>query len=274
MSQSELNAQSAVVEQRPMSTYRRHKPKQSKVWIVGVILGLFVIAVLVWFFVIKEDDAASGADDTPEKAAVKAADEAADEADKAADEADKADKAAKVAKVAAVYKADKADKAAKVAKVAKVAVAAKAVASNPAPIQVLRYKDKEISTDGRCGSSNNKRCPFGQCCSSSGYCGGQWPNQSDYCNSRTQGNNVYYNGDITSKNMQCGSWKKADGSKIVRICPDFYKCSNSGWCGKGPDYENGKKRYDGDTIPRLTTINDRPRYNDKKGFWLNRVPRQ
>ena len=45
-----------------MSTYGRHKPNQSKAWIVGVILGLFVIAVLVWFFVIKEDD-------TPVKAA-------------------------------------------------------------------------------------------------------------------------------------------------------------------------------------------------------------
>ena len=39
-------------------------PKQSKAWIVvGVIVGLCVIAVLVWFFVIKEDDAAAGGAD-------------------------------------------------------------------------------------------------------------------------------------------------------------------------------------------------------------------
>jgi hypothetical protein len=49
MSETESNPQ------RPMSTYSGRTQKKSNAWKIGVLLGLVVIAVLVWFFVFKDE---------------------------------------------------------------------------------------------------------------------------------------------------------------------------------------------------------------------------
>ena len=58
--QSAINTQAAAVEQRPRRIYSERTQKKSKSWIAWVVFGLFVFAVLVWFFVFKEDDDTSG----------------------------------------------------------------------------------------------------------------------------------------------------------------------------------------------------------------------
>ncbi|KAI3635480.1 hypothetical protein MIR68_006118 [Amoeboaphelidium protococcarum] len=86
-----------------------------------------------------------------------------------------------------------------------------------------------ISTDGRCGRLPDGlefRCPSGNCCSQSGYCG----SAVEYCGLGC--NPPYSNGNCLSNVQQsvdgrCG--RQGDGTTLV--CPPGACCSSYGYCG-------------------------------------------
>ncbi|KAH7117300.1 hypothetical protein EDB81DRAFT_952826 [Dactylonectria macrodidyma] len=89
-----------------------------------------------------------------------------------------------------------------------------------------------ISTDGSCGTKNGKTCKgsnFGDCCSSSGFCGGT----SDHCSAGCQssyGTCSSGSGDI-STDGSCGKNGKICKGSTFGDC-----CSSSGFCGSKTDH--------------------------------------
>ena len=78
-----------------------------------------------------------------------------------------------------------------------------------------------ISTDGKCGKLNSKRCPPGECCSTYGYCG----TSNDFCIKYCDPN---YGECKSSKSISTdGNCGKLNG----KICPQGQCCSTFGYCG-------------------------------------------
>ncbi|OUM57967.1 carbohydrate-binding module family 18 protein [Piromyces sp. E2] len=104
----------------------------------------------------------------------------------------------------------------------------------------------KVSTDGRCGSKYNTKCPTGQCCSKYGYCG----KADDYCGKNCQpefgechgktassttspapqpsSSTLNSNGIPYSTNGRCGPGYGA--------CPAGLCCSKYGYCGSKSAY--------------------------------------
>ncbi|CAG8489648.1 15241_t:CDS:2 [Funneliformis caledonium] len=87
----------------------------------------------------------------------------------------------------------------------------------PTPRNLLKARDLQVSTDGKCGATAGKRCPDGLCCSQYNFCG----SSSAYCSTGCQSSFGTYG--------RCGA---TAGTR----CPDGSCCSQYNFCGSTSDY--------------------------------------
>lgn len=89
------------------------------------------------------------------------------------------------------------------------------------------FNDTAISTNGRCGPSNNQKvCPGNQCCSESGWCGGIQGKKSKWCFNKGIGLNMGYY-DAGDGPDRCGSRFKNKTCLGNKCCDYFGQCGGT-----------------------------------------------
>lgn len=101
------------------------------------------------------------------------------------------------------------------------------------------------STDGTCGPNNGfaacNGTSWGDCCSTSGYCG----SSDDYCSASNCVSGACQSGAVVSQNGLCNETITCKGSQFGSCC------STSGYCGSSQDYCGAGNCFSGDCDPDI-----------------------